>query len=70
MGQVQIDRLPPRPLQLVQEAFQQGRFSHAAGAGDQGHRGLLGQVTEPGQSLLHAIILPEGRRRNSFGKRL
>ena len=70
VGQVQIDRLPPRPVQLVQEPFQQGRFSHTAGAGDQGDRGLLGQVAKPGESLLHAIVLPEGRRRDTLGERL
>jgi hypothetical protein len=70
MRQVQIDWLPAWSVQFVQEAFQEGRFSHAAGAGDQGHRGLLGQVTEAGQSLLHAIILPKGRRRDPLGKRL
>jgi len=70
VGQVQIDRLPVRPVQFVQEAFQQHRFSHAAGAGHQPDRGLLGQVAEPGQSLLHTIVLPQGRRRDTLGKRL
>ena len=70
MGQVQIDRLPARSVQFVQEPFQQGRFSHAAGADDQAHRGLLGQVAEPRQPLLHAIVLPEGRRRDPLGEGL
>ena len=70
MGQVQIDRLPVRPVQFVQEPFQQGRLPHAAGAGDQRYRGLFGKVAEPSQPLLHAIVLPEGRRRDPLGEGL
>ena len=68
VSQVQVDRFMLRPRQVVHESFDQGRLAHAAGAGDQPHGGLVGQIMEASQSLPHAIVLPEGLGGDALGE--
>ena len=70
VGQVEIDGLPPRPVQFMQEPLQEGGFAHPAASRDQAHGALFGQVAEAGQPLLHALVLPEGRSRDPLGEGL
>jgi hypothetical protein len=54
----------------MDEPFQERRFADSAGPGNQAQGGLIRQVPQARQSLLHAVILPQGFRRDPLGEGL
>ncbi len=65
LGQVHVAGLDAGPAEFVPEAFQESRFAHAAGAGQQTQRAGGGEVPQPGQALGQAVVGPE-----TFGRRV
>ena len=70
VGEVAVEGLAVLRQQAVEEAFQEGGFADAAGAGDQPQLAALDQVFQPRQTFVHALVLPQGGDRSVFGKGL
>ena len=70
MGQMTIHGLASLRRQPVEEAFDQGRLADTAGTGDHAQFTHRKQELQPGQTFLHARVLPQGGGRGVLGERL
>ena len=68
MREVTVDHVALLWGERVQEAFDQRRLAHPAGARDQAQFAHREQTFQAGEAFLHAPVLPQGGGRRMFRK--